>query len=126
MTDDAFLAGLEAGTLPESEFRHADHVRAAYLYLVRDGFAGALGPLSAALRGYAAARGKPERYHETVTVAFLALINERLHDQGAAGSWAQFRAGNADLFEPGLLARHYSGTTLASPKARAVFLLPPR
>ena len=126
MTDDVFLAGLERATLPEAEFRHADHVRAAYLYLVRHGFAGAVDRLSTALRGYAAARGKPGRYHETVTVAFLALINERLHEAGDGGSWPGFRRANSDLFEPGLLGRYYPPAVLASETARAVFLLPRR
>ena len=35
MTDDEFAAALEALTLPPSGFRHADHVRLAWIYLKR-------------------------------------------------------------------------------------------
>ena len=42
MTDGEFLLALEKCELQESDFGHAAHVRAAYLYLRSEGFAGAL------------------------------------------------------------------------------------
>ena len=87
MTDGEFLAALEACTLPASAFRHADHLRAAYLYLRAGSFAGAIARVTTTLRRYAASQGKPERYHETITVAYLALINQHLQDRGDAGGW---------------------------------------
>ena len=47
MTDADFLAALERCTLPESEFTHAAHVRAAYLYLRDGSFGQAAGTLNA-------------------------------------------------------------------------------
>jgi hypothetical protein len=123
MTDAEFLAALEAGTLSEVEFDHAGHVRAAWLYLRQGCFPEALARMGGALRAYTAAHGKPERYHETVTVAFLALINERLQVQGDSSDWRGFLAQNHDLLDRRLLTHYYRPETLASPVARRVFIL---
>ena len=74
MTDADFLAALERCTLPESEFTHAAHVRAAYLYLCDGSFGQAIDRMAATIRRYATSLGKPDRYHDTITVGFLALI----------------------------------------------------
>lgn len=50
MIDAEFLAALESGTLPEPEFNHAGHVRAAWLYLQQGAFPEALARMSGALR----------------------------------------------------------------------------
>ena len=123
MTDAEFLAALEAATLPEADFNHAGHVRAAWLYLRQGFFPEALTKMGGALRNYAAARGKPDRYHETMTVAFLALINERLRLRGDGGDWRGFLEQNHDLLDRRLLTHYYRPETLASPAARRVFIL---
>jgi len=123
MTDAAFLAAPEDATLPESAFGHAGHVRAAYLYLRRASFGRAIEQVSAVLKRYAAARGKPERYHETMTVAFLALINERLFSAGDAGGWADFASRHPDLLDKAIIGRFYLPETLQTERARRVFVL---
>ena len=123
MTDAEFLASLEAATLPEADFNHAGHVRAAWLYLRQGSFPEALAKMGGALRNYAAAHGLPDRYHETVTVAFLALINERLQLRGDGGDWRSFLGQNRDLLDRRLLTHYYRPETLASSAARRVFIL---
>lgn len=124
MTDDAFLAELEAGTLPDAAFSHAAHIRAGYLYLRRLGFAGAVERMRATLQHYVALRGKADRYHETITVAYLALINRHLQRTGDCGGWKAFQAAHPVLLEPGLLGHYYPKDVLASHEARRVFVLP--
>ena len=131
MTDAELLARLEDASLPEHCFRHRDHLRAAYLYLACDGFLRGLDRMATALRHYAVAKGKAERYHETVTIAYGALIHERMrqggHMQGGhAGGFEAFLAANAELLDPTLLSRFYSPETLASPRARDCFVLQER
>ena len=126
MSDDEFLAALEDGSLPPDQFDHAAHVRAAWLCLRREGFAGGMAAFRKRLRAFAARHGAPEKYHETVTVAFLALIHERLHDASDGEDWSGFTARNADLFRRDILQRYYRPETLASPKAKAIFVLEPR
>jgi hypothetical protein len=123
MTDAEFLATLESGTLPETDFNHHGHVRAAWLYLRQCRFPEALAKMSDALRNYVAAHGKPDRYHETITVAYLALINERLLLRGDGGGWPEFLAQNHELLDRHLLTHYYRPETLASPAARRVFIL---
>jgi hypothetical protein len=124
MTDEAFLRALESCTLPESEFGHVGHVRAAYLYLQQADFAGALARICSAIRNYATHHGKPGRYHETVTVAYLALIQQHIHERGNGGGWMEFSRGNPELLNPALLGQFYSQPQLESDLARKIFLLP--
>lgn len=124
MSDALLLAGFEAATL--LEFPHRDHVRVAWLYLRRDPLLRASERLSADLRRFAMAKGKPGLYHETLTLAFLFLIHERMgaHDE----DFASFAARNPDLFQwnPSVLERYYRKETLASERARRSFVLPDR
>lgn len=124
MNDATFLEALEACTLPESEFGHAAHVRAGYLYLRSLDFAAALSMIRTAIRNYAAALGKPDRYHETITVAYLAMIQEHMALRGDGGNWTAFARANGELFESDALLRFYSASQLQSDLARRVFLLP--
>jgi len=124
MTDDEFLRALERCELAESEFGHAAHVRAAYLYLQEADFAGALERISRAIRNYATHLGKPDRYHETITVAYVALVQQHICERGNGGGWVAFARDNSELFQRGLLRQFYSQAQLESEMARRVFLLP--
>jgi hypothetical protein len=124
MTDHDFLSALESYALPEQEFGHIGHVRAAYLYLRQGDFATALLRLQSSIRGYAAAHDQTGRYHETMTVAYLALIQQHIAERGDGVSWPGFADANPELFVPGLLLRFYPRAQLESDLARRAFLLP--
>ncbi len=124
MTDVEFLAALESCELPEHDFGHGAHVRAAYLYLRQGDFPDALGRIRRAIRAYSAHLGKPGRYHETVTVAYLALIAQSIAQRGHAGDWNAFQRSNPELMQRDLLLKFYSPAELASDLARQVFVLP--
>jgi len=128
MTDEELVSYFEAGTDPPGGFHHAEHVRVAWWYARRHPWVAALARFQAALRRFAEARGKPERYHETITTAFMALVAERLDGTGADLDWDGFAARNADLlaWSPSILDRYYQPETLASDRARRVFVLPDR
>jgi hypothetical protein len=124
MTDEEFLRALESGGLAEADFGHTAHVRAAYLYLRQDDFAVALARIRAAIRRLAGRLGQPMRYHETITVAYLALIQQHICQRGDGGGWPGFARENPELFQPGLLLHFYPRAQLQSELARRVFLLP--
>ena len=127
--DDASLvARFEDGTLPASEFGHREHVRVAWLYLREAPFEAAASRFCTNLRRFAASLGKADRYHETITWAYLVLVNERLHADGSPPDFAAFARANPDLFdrEKGALAGLYDDATLRSPLARRAFVLPRR
>ncbi len=124
MTNQELIERFESDTLP-GEFHHAEHVRLAFAYLSECPVVEALDRFVNALRRFAKARGKPERYHETVTFAYLFLIHGRMLRTPDLG-WEEFARRNADLLEwkPGILSRYYHDATLRSDLARRVFVLP--
>ena len=123
MNEAELAAALEDGSLPESEFRHRQHLQVGYYYLREFGFAEAISRMARALRSYATARGKEQLYHETITVAFLSLINERIARTGDGGGWEGFAAANPDLLDRRLLSHYYRPETLHSAIARKVFVM---
>jgi hypothetical protein len=124
MTDHEFLQALESCTLPESQFGHAAHVRAAYLYLRQADFVGALDRMRRAIRNFATHLGKPDRYHETITVAYLVLIQQHICERGPSDGWESFTRDNSELLDPNLLTQFYSREQIESAIARKIFLLP--
>jgi len=128
MTDDELIAGFEDCTLAHESFHHPDHVKLAFLYLRRYRALEAMQRFSAALARFAAAKGKPDRYHETITWALVLLIRERMARAGYKQSWCEFARGNPDLmsWKDNVLGKYYREETLASDLARRTFILPDR
>jgi hypothetical protein len=124
MSDHELIRCFETDTLP-GEFHHEDHVRLAFAYLCEFAPLEALQRFCLALKNYAAARGKTQLYHETITHAYFFLIRERMA-RGGSQSWEQFSGNNPDLlvWRNGILARYYRESTLRSDLARSVFLFP--
>ena len=126
MDDDTLVQGFESCTLPSTAFGHREHVRVAWLYLrsaarFEEGAARFCGNL----RRFADAHGRNQLYNETITWAYLDLVNERLHTSEAR-DFDSFASENADLFETnmGALLAFYDPQTLHSELARRAFLLP--
>lgn len=79
MHDSALFEGFESGTLPANLFGHREHVRTAYLYLRRFGdFGQAAVRFREALRRFTELNGAPQKFHETLTWAYLALVQEAM------------------------------------------------
>jgi hypothetical protein len=128
MTGHKLIEEFESGRTRGDTFHHADHVRLAFEYLCRYPALEALERFSEALKRFAAAQGKAQRYHETITWAYLLLIRERLARAGHSQSWEEFAEQNADLFQwkGGVLGTLYRKETLDSDLARSTFVLPDR
>jgi hypothetical protein len=97
-----------------------------FLYLSRYPALDALHRFSASLAKFAAAKGKPGLYNETITWAFVFLIRERMVRAGYHQTWAEFAAANRDLlnWKDNVLKKYYCDGTLASDLAKSTFLLP--
>jgi hypothetical protein len=100
-------------------------VRAAFLYLERLSFGASIDAMSATLRRYVTALGCADRYHETMTVAFMALVNASRRERGTE-DWPAFAARNATLLQARVLEHYYSPATLAGAAARRCFVLEKR
>jgi len=119
MTDPEFLQAFEETTL--EPFHHRDHLRVTWLYLRRHGQAGTQQRLGPAILRYAAARNGAEKYHETITHAWILLVS------AAAKQDKDFDAmllEHPQLLEKTLLSRFYSAALLQSPEARQRWIEP--
>lgn len=125
MTDSELITQFESGATPESSFHHADHVRLGFAYLRQYPALEAVRRFCAALQRFAAARGKPGLYHETITHAYLFLIGEWIARNPGA-DWDEFASSNPGLlrWQDGILSRYYRESTLKSDLARKVFIFP--
>ena len=123
----ALVEAFRSATLPNDAFHHRDHLRVAWLYVRAYGFEQSVARFGADLRAFAAAKGMPGLYHSTITVAFLAILGQRLRRTPEL-SWAAFTAAHPDLlrWEPSVLDESYTPECLKSDEARAIFLLPDR
>jgi hypothetical protein len=121
------VAHFEGPDLDPATFHHADHVRMAWCYLRTLPLAETVGRFAEGLRRVAARAGRPDRYHETVTWAYVLIIHERMSADPEL-DWPDFADGNPDLFEwpGGALAAYYRPETLRSERARRTFVMPDR
>ncbi len=120
---EAELAAFAAGEIAPADFPHREHLRFAYELLARFSFGETLQHFERGLQHLAARAGKPQLYHQTITVAFLSLVAQRRAERPAP-NWGAFIAANADLLDKDVLLRWYAPEELASDLARTVFCLP--
>ena len=111
------------GEFDAAAFPHQEHVRMGFEMLRRHDFAETVFHFSSTLRAMAVRVGKPQAFHQTVTIAFLSLIAERI-DSGDYADFDSFARANADLLDKSALSRWYPSERLATDVARRTFLLP--
>lgn len=126
MTNQKLIEQFENLTLPPEAFPHREHVRLAWIYLSEHPPLTALSKFCDGLKRFAASVGKPDRYHETITWAYLLLIHERMTKTETTESWEAFAEANGDLldWENNVLKNYYLDETLKSDLAKRVFLFP--
>jgi hypothetical protein len=124
MTDDELMGYFEAQQEPPGGFHHREHVRVAWIYLRRDALPVALERFRDGLRRFAEAHGKPERYHETITTAYVLLIADGM--QNTPGAWEAFAEAHPELltWSPSILDRYYNPETLKSERAQREYVAP--
>src|ERR1044071_6077747 len=88
--DAELIARFESLAMAPADFRHREHVRLAYAMLRSADFGDAAVRYRAALRRFAAAAGVPDRYHETLTWAYLAVIARRMAEDPSAATSVDF------------------------------------
>ena len=120
LTDAEFLDAFANGTLKPTEFRHADHLRLAWLEVQR-GMPGAIDRVRDGIRAFAAQHGFHGLYHETITQAWVRLI--ATHHES---SFQVFFAVNEPRLHRDLLYRYWSPEVLDSAAARERWIPPDR
>ena len=105
------------------DLSHEEHVQLAFHYLSKAPLHEVVPDFRQKLMRYAESKCAPGTYHETVTWAFLIVINERMQLNPGAG-WEAFAEANADLLSSQALAPYYTKEELDSEVARNTFVLP--
>jgi hypothetical protein len=127
--EDELVQAFDNLTLDPARFSHRAHLNVAWRYLQRDGF-----PLGAVkfreqLLRYIESVGAHGKYHETITWAYIVLLNEQLSLGGdPSETFDELVARRPDLLDHrnGAIAACYTPEALASPAARRTFILPRR
>lgn len=124
--DRAFLGRFTACETSKEEFRHAGHVRLAWLLLAEAPLLPALLRFRALLKAFAAHHGATDLYNETITCFYMLLIAEAMQGMDPDHGWDDFRAGQPELlgYPKALLERYYPAGLAFSPAAKTSFLLP--
>jgi len=117
--DDEFLEAFHSCRLGTSEFRHADHLRLAWLHLEREPFDIALECVRGGIQTFAKYHNLSGLYHETVTTAWMHLL--ATHDET---SFHEFLTANESFLNSNLLHRFWTPEILASREARSHWVPP--
>ncbi len=130
MQSEFSLEGLvkhfESGTLAPELFHHQEHVKIAWWYLQNYSLVESIARFTSGIKHFARQQGKESLYHETITLAYVLLINERIYKTGNLLVWGEFANANSDLldWQNNSLKHYYQENTLNSELARRVFVLP--
>jgi hypothetical protein len=124
LDDGEFVRRLEACEYPNTIFRHADHVRLAWIYLRRLGPDHAETRIVESIRRFAGSLNHPEKYHDTITRAWLRLVAAAYAATPEIEEFAAFAATHRRLLDRGGLAPYYSAALLATDAARQRWVPP--
>jgi hypothetical protein len=115
-----FAQAFERFEIPNEGFHHHDHIRLAWIYLKLHGPREGSLRISAAIRKFAAHHGKTEKYHETVTAAWMLLVAQAAH----CSSFTEVITEFPQFLDKAFLAEFYSSELLQSEAARQTFVDP--
>lgn len=124
LMDEDFVRDFESCVLPPQSFHHADHVRLAWIYLRRLGEPAASDRMVESIRRFAARNGRPEKFHLTITLAWMRLIAAACRATPDVDQFKSFIEAHPYLADVGALSRHYSTDLLGSVTARDVWVEP--
>ena len=119
MSDEEFLAAFHDCRL--TEFRHADHLRLAWLHVHMEPLEIALANVRTGIRKFAQSHNATWRYHETITTAWVRLLST--HHEAEFG---EFLVVNEHRLNKELLHRFWTPELLTSDKARRHWVPPDR
>jgi len=123
MDDNQFLEALREALSTPGRFGHREHLRLAWRCLRATDSRTAEFWMGASIRCIAAAHGTPEKYHETLTVAWTRLVAAHLTSPEAS-DFDGFITENHSLLDRHLPESHFSPATLWGDRARHEWVEP--
>lgn len=119
MTFEALFTEVVGDT---GRFGHREHLHVTWLAVRRYGTAEAVELISDGIRRTARYAGAPQKYHATVSRAWVELV--ACHAEPGEQDFDAFLTRFPDLLDKRLLTRFYRGSTLASVAARSGWVEP--
>jgi hypothetical protein len=124
MTDVELTRALERGEIANENFHHASHLHVAWVYLAESSSVQqAANKMRDTLLRFAAAAGKPEKYHETITLFWVHLLS-RAYAVSRGGRLEDIVRANPQLLEKNFPLAYYSAERLFSDGARTSWIEP--
>jgi len=124
MTDVELTRALERGEIANENFHHVSHLHVAWVYLAESSSVQqAANKMRDTLRRFAAGAGKPEKYHETITLFWVHLLS-REHAASGGKRLEEIVRANPQLLEKNFPLAYYSAERLFSDEARTSWVEP--
>jgi len=122
MTDVELVRAFERGEV--EDFHHASHLHVAWAYLAESSSVEQVASnMSRTLRQFAAVVGKPEKYHETMTLFWVQLLSHA-YFLNPGRCLKDVVQANPQLLEKNLPLNYYSAERLFSDEARISWVQP--
>ena len=125
LSDQEFRQQFKNRTMPAAVFTHDAHLRLAWLYLREHGINKAEELIQDQLRKYVASLGAEDKYHTTLTVAAIKVVNHFM-SHSKSDSFKDFIAQFPQL-QTGfreLIGSHYGFDIYTSKKAKLEYVEP--
>jgi hypothetical protein len=124
---DPLVHAFERATIDPRTFRHREHLYVAWCYLRELAVEDALARYVRYLRQLTQALGVPQKFHATMTWAYVVLLDDAMARMPSAG-FDELLAANPGLLQHrgGALDSYYDRDELESAEARQRFVLPKR
>jgi hypothetical protein len=127
LATDPLVRAFEDGTIDPATFRHREHLYVAWWYLRSFTLEEALARYVGHLRRLTIVLGVPEKFHATMTWAYVVLIADAM-DRAPGATFDALLAENSELLDhrAGALYAYYDREELDAADARRRFVLPRR
>jgi hypothetical protein len=124
LEDDVFVAEFERCRLPSDQFRHADHIRLAWIYVRSYEYDAAEARMRQSIQRFALHLGAEHKYHETITILWMRLANIAARLTPRIDTFPDFVRTHAWLLNKEIIFEFYSPELLKSDDARRAWVEP--
>jgi hypothetical protein len=123
-SDEDFLRAFEDLSFPADQFHHREHIRVAWLYLKSSDATRAAERMTAGILRFANHHGATQKYHHTLTLAWMRLVAAALVETPEGHGFTKFLAEHPELRDKDLLKKYYSPELLQTNYAREGWVEP--
>jgi hypothetical protein len=123
-SDQDFVRAFEDCSFPADLFHHSEHIRVAWFYLKSTDASRAAERMSEGIRRFAKHHGATQKYHHTLTLAWMRLVAAALVETPEGYAFEQFITAHPQLKDTNVLAKYYSKELLETAAAREAWVEP--